>query len=144
MTQTNTTASASPHVMIPKPDELDLDLYQAIVRQGGICMQRCSSCSLHTHPPRYYCPACSSPQFTFAPVSGLGVVYSYTVSHMSVEPAWQPLVPFLTLVVELQEGPRIVATARNFELSTVKIGMAVRVITEAKGTDFSIFWAEPQ
>jgi uncharacterized OB-fold protein len=63
---------------------------------------------------------------------------------MSVEPAWQALVPFLTLVVELQEGPRIVATARNFELSTVKIGTAVRVITEAKGTDFAIFWAEPQ
>jgi uncharacterized OB-fold protein len=144
MTQTNTAANPSPHTMIPKPDELDLDLYQAIVRQGGICMQRCSSCSLHTHPPRYYCPACSSPQFTFAPVSGLGVIYSYTVSHMSVEPAWQALVPFLTLVVELQEGPRIVATARNFELSTVKIGTAVRVITEAKGTDFAIFWAEPQ
>ncbi len=63
---------------------------------------------------------------------------------MSAEPAWQPLVPFLTLVVELQEGPRIVATARNFELSTVKIGMAVLVINEAKGTDFAIFWSEPK
>jgi uncharacterized OB-fold protein len=144
MTQTNAAANTSPHVMIPKPDELDLDLYQAIVNQGKICMQRCSSCSMHTHPPRYYCPSCSSPLFTFAPVSGLGIVYSYTVSHMSVEPAWQPLVPFLTLVVELQEGPRIVATARNIDLRFVNIGLPVRVITEAKGTDFAIFWAEPQ
>jgi uncharacterized OB-fold protein len=63
---------------------------------------------------------------------------------MSVEPAWQPLVPFVTLVVELQEGPRIVATARNLDVTSVKIGMPVRVITEAKGTDFAIFWAEPQ
>ena len=144
MTQSNETAHSSPHVMIPKPDELDLDLYQAIVRQGGICMQRCTACHAHTHPPRYYCPACSSAEFTFAPVSGIGVVYSYTVSHMSVEPAWQPHLPFLTLVVELEEGPRIVATARHIEIASVKIGMPVRVISEAKGTDFAIFWAEPR
>ena len=135
--------STSPHVMIPKPDELDLDFYQAIVKQGALCLQRCSECGTHTHPPRYYCPACSSGQFTFAPVCGRGTVYSYTVSHMSVEPAWQPHLPFVTLVVELDEGPRIVATARGLAAPDVRLGMPVRVVTEAKSDDFAIFWAEP-
>jgi len=129
--------------MIPKPDELDLDLYQAIVRQGAPCLQRCTDCGAHTHPPRYYCPVCSSGNFSFEPVSGRGTVYSYTVSHMSVEPAWQPLVPFLTLVVELDEGPRIVATARDIGAQDVRLGMPVRVTTEARSDDFAIFWAEP-
>ena len=135
--------SSSPHVMIPKPDELDLDFYHAIVKQGSLCVQRCSACGAHTHPPRYYCPACSSGRFTFAPVSGRGTVYSYTVSHMSVEPAWQAHLPFVTLVVELDEGPRIVASARGLRPEDVRLGMPVHVITEAKSADFAIFWAEP-
>lgn len=143
MSQAPAAANSSPHVMIPKPDELDLELYQAIVRQGCICMQRCNACGSYTHPPRYYCPACSSGQFAFVPVSGLGVVYSYTVSHMSVEPAWQSHVPYLTLVVELQEGPRVVATARKLSPDAVRLGQPVRVVTESKGNDFAIFWAEP-
>jgi uncharacterized OB-fold protein len=62
---------------------------------------------------------------------------------MSVEPAWQPHVPYLTLVVELQEGPRVVATARKLSPDTVRLGQPVRVVTEPKGNDFAIFWAEP-
>ena len=135
--------STSPHVMIPKPDELDHDFYQAVVKAGAMCLQRCTDCGGFTHPPRYYCPACSSGAFTFAPVSGRGKVYSWTVSHMSVEPAWQPHLPFLTLVVELDEGPRIVASARNLAVPDVRLGMPVRVVTERKSDDFAIFWAEP-
>ena len=135
--------STSPHVMIPKPDELDLDFYQAVVKAGQLCLQRCSDCGGFTHPPRYYCPLCSSGAFTFPPVSGNGKVYSYTVSHMSVEPAWQAHLPYLTLVVGLDEGPRVVVSARNIKPDDVRIGMPVRVVTEVKSDGFAIFWAEP-
>ncbi len=134
--------STPPHVMIPKPDELDLDLYQAIVKAGSLCLQHCDACGSFTHPPRYYCPRCSSGAFTFSPVSGKGKVYSYTVSHMSVEPAWQAHLPYVTLVVELDEGPRVVASARDLKPEDVRIGMPVRVVTEAKSDGFAIFWAE--
>ena len=33
--------SASPHVMIPKPDELDLEFYLAVVKAGVLCLQQC-------------------------------------------------------------------------------------------------------
>lgn len=136
-------SSTSPHVMVPKPDELDLDFYQAVVKAGALCLQRCDDCGTHTHPARYYCPSCSSGAFRFATVGGRGTVYSYTVSHMSVEPAWQAHVPYVTLVVELPEGPRIVATARGLKPEDVRIGQPVQVIAEAKSADFAIFWAEP-
>ena len=135
--------STSPHMMIPKPDELDLEFYQAVVEAGALCLQRCSACGGHTHPPRYYCPKCSDGAFTFALASGRGTVYSYTVSHISAEPAWQPFLPFVTIVVELAEGPRIVATARQLRPDDVWLGMPVRVVAEKKSADFAIFWAEP-
>lgn len=137
------TANATPHMMIPKPDELDVEFYQAVVKAGALRVQRCSACGTWTHPARYYCPQCSSGDFTFAAPSGRATVYSYTVSHFSVEPAWQPFVPYVTIVVELAEGPRLVATARNIRPDEVVIGMPMRIVPETKSPDFAIFWAEP-
>ena len=135
--------STTPHVFVPKPDELDLEFYQAIVSANRLCLQRCSDCATYTHPPRYFCPRCSCAKFSFEPVSGAGTVYSYTVSHVSAEPAWQPFLPYLTIVVELAEGPRIIATARGIRSEDVQIGMPVRVAVEKKSDEFAIFWAEP-
>jgi hypothetical protein len=128
--------------MIPKPDELDLEFYRAVVRAGALCIQRCDACGTWTHPARYYCPKCSSADFAFAPTSGRATIYSYTVSHMSVEPAWQPFVPYATIVAELDEGPRLIATAKNIRLDEIAIDMPIRIVTEIKSPDFAVFWAE--
>ena len=135
--------SDSPHVMIPKPDELDLEFYQAVVNAGALRIQHCKACGTWTHPARYYCPQCSSGDFEFAAPSGRATVYSWTVSHFSVEPAWQPFVPYVSIVAELAEGPRLVATARNIRPEEVGIGMPIRIVPETKSPDFAIFWAEP-
>jgi uncharacterized OB-fold protein len=132
----------SPHVLVPKPDELDLEFYQAVAKAGALHVQRCDACGTWTHPPRYYCPKCSSGDFSFAAASGRATVYSYTVSHMSVEPTWQAAVPYVTIVAELQEGPRIIATAKNLRPDEVTIGMQIRIVTETKSPDFAIFRAE--
>jgi uncharacterized protein len=133
---------AFPEIKIPRPDELDLLFYQAVAKTGALHVQRCSACGTWTHPARYYCPKCSSGDFAFAPASGRATVYSYTVSHMSVEPAWQAVVPYVTIVAELEEGPRIIATAKNIRPDEVVIGMPLRIVTETKSPDFAIFWAE--
>jgi uncharacterized OB-fold protein len=132
----------SPHVMIPKPDELDLKFYQAVAKAGALHVQRCDACGTWTHPARYYCPKCSSGDFTFAPASGRATVYSYTVSHMSVEPTWQAVVPYVTIVAELAEGPRLVASAKSIRPNEVVLGMPIHLVTETKSPDFAIFWAE--
>ncbi len=134
--------TASPHTMIPRPDELDLEFYRAVAKAGALHVQRCNACGTWTHPARYYCPKCSSDEFAFAPASGRAAVYSYTVSHMSVEPAWQPFVPYVTIVAELEEGPRLIATAKNIQPDEVEIGMPIHIVTETKSPDFAIFWAE--
>jgi uncharacterized OB-fold protein len=105
--------TSSPHAMIPRPDELDLEFYRAVVKAGALRIQRCEVCGTWTHPARYYCPKCSSADFTFASTSGRVTIYSYTVSHVSAEPAWQAFLPYVTVVAELEEGPRLVGTARG-------------------------------
>jgi uncharacterized OB-fold protein len=136
-------APATPHVLIPRPDELDVEFYQATVAAGQLCIQRCTACGNWTHPARYYCPECSSPDFAFPPVSGRATVYSWTVSYFSVEPSWKAHLPYVTVVAELEEGPRIVASARGIASDAITLGMPIRIVSEAKSPDFAVFWAEP-
>lgn len=131
-----------PEIKFPRPDELDLEFYQAVVKAGTLHIQHCNACGTWTHPARYYCPKCSSGDYSFARASGRATVYSYTVSHMSVEPQWQALVPYVTIVAELAEGPRLVTTAKGIRPDQVALGMPVRIVTEAKSPDFAIFRAE--
>ncbi len=126
----------------PRPNELDLEFYKAVAKDGKLHIQRCHACGTWTHPARYYCPKCASGDFSFTPASGRATVYSYTVSHMSVEPQWQARVPYLTIVAELDEGPRLVASAKDIKRDDVAIGMPIRITCEVKSPEFALFWAE--
>jgi uncharacterized OB-fold protein len=70
-------------------------------------------------------------------------VYSHTVSHYTAEKAWKDEVPWATIVVELDEGPRLVGTARGVDLGDIRIGLPVRVVPETVNDDFAYLWVEP-
>jgi uncharacterized OB-fold protein len=129
--------------VVPQPEELDREFYRASIAAGALCIQHCSQCGAWTHPARYYCPNCSSGEFRFDQVSGRASIYSYTISHTTADSAWKDLVPYITLVAELSEGPRIVVAAHGFKPETVTIGQPVQVFTENKTEDFAFFWAQP-
>jgi uncharacterized OB-fold protein len=127
---------------IPRPTELDLEFFRASAH-GRLHVQQCDACSDHHHPPRLYCPRCFSRDQHFQEASGEGVVYGYTVSHYSAEPAWKDQIPWVTVVVELAEGPRVVGTARGMAADEVSLGRPVRVEVERITDDFTYLWVEP-
>jgi len=127
---------------IPHPTELDLEFFEAAVRGGALHVQRCDDCGDHHHPPRMYCPSCFSGAYSFSEVSGRGTVYGHTVSHYTTEKAWKDQLPYLTIVVELDEGPRLVGTARGIEPGEVALGQSVRVVPETVADDFAYLWVE--
>jgi len=125
--------------VIGKPDDLNLELFQRIVASGQMCLQRCGSCGHYSHPPRMYCGNCFSGTYSYPEISGAGAVYSYTISHHTAEPAWQDELPYLTVVVELDEGPRVVGAASIPDPATVRIGQRVQVVPERRTDDFAYF-----
>jgi uncharacterized protein len=76
-------------------------------------------------------------------VSGKATVYSYTVSHVSAESAWKDRPPYLSIVAELAEGPRIVAAADGVDVKSIAIGQSLRIVTENRTEDFAFFLAQP-
>ena len=127
---------------VPKPEWLVLDWHRACLEAGALTVQRCDACGTWRHPPRRFCADCASPASSFEPVAGLGTVRSLAVSHRSLDPGWHAQVPFATLVVELDEGPRVLAATATVP-GEVGIGTAVRCSVERRSDDFVLVWAEP-
>ena len=92
----------------PKPalDPLSRPFWEAAA-QGALAIQRCEECGHYQHPPRPLCEQCASSEHGFATVSGRGRVYSYTVNHQRNVAGFEDAVPYVNLIVELEEQPRL-------------------------------------
>jgi len=74
------------------------------------------------------CPKCHSLEKEWAAVSGKGRVYSWVTYHESPHPAFK--VPYSVVLVELEEGPRIVSNLVDVRPEEIEIGMPVEVTFE--------------
>jgi len=138
-----TAAMSSGRKYVPEPEGLNLDFHRRTVG-GTLHLQCCDVCGRFRHPPRYYCPSCSSDAWTWTPCSGLGRVYSWVSTHFTVDRGWVGEVPYATVAVELDEGPRVVGAWRGGPLEQLEIGLPVVVVIEPKGEDFAFLWVEPE
>lgn len=66
-------------------------------------IQRCRECSNYQHYPRPLCLKCSSTDLEYVPSSGRGEIYSFTVIHRAMNPAFEP--PYVVALVRMSEGP---------------------------------------
>ena len=128
---------------VPAPEGLTLEFHRRAAATGTLHLQRCRACAAFRHPPRYYCPACFSGEWDLVPSTERGVVYSFVVSHRSVDPAWAEQVPFATVAVELDEGPRVLGALRGLDPAALDLGQRMRVLVEPKGEEFAFLWVEP-
>jgi uncharacterized protein len=94
---------------------------------GELRVQRCRSCLEFRQPPRAMCGACGSFEAEWAALSGRGTVYTYNVSHQAIHPALADRVPFATVVVELEEGPRLTSNLVDVAIADIAIGMPVEL-----------------
>ena len=87
---------------VADPDPMTEPWWDA-TREGRLLIQRCAECGHHQHYPRPVCTSCHSASVSFVVASGKGTVYSFSVSHRSPQPAFEP--PYVVALVRLEEGP---------------------------------------
>jgi uncharacterized OB-fold protein len=94
---------------------------------GRLRLATCQDCGWRLHPPRPVCPKCRGRDISFEPVSGRGVVYSWTINQYAWFPGMPP--PYVVADVELeeQEGLRIMTNIVGGAPEAVRIGMPVSV-----------------
>ncbi len=76
------------------------------------------------------CPHCHSLRFGWAVMSGRGVVHSFTVVHHPVHPSLQSQVPYGVVLVELEEGPRVISNMVDTPVDDIAIGLKVEAVFE--------------
>jgi uncharacterized OB-fold protein len=86
------------------PDERSAPFWEATARHE-LTVARCSACSTLSLPPEPVCAHCGStdPGFTFVPVSGRGVIRSWTVVRQSFLSGFDEDLPFVLVDVEIEE-----------------------------------------
>ena len=116
-------AAAKPYLS-PDMDHLAVQFY-AECAKGRLCFQRCRACATWRHLPRHGCGACGSTDWEWAPSSGRGRVFSWTVTHQAPYPGIAT--PFVVAVIELAEGVRMAAGLRDVAPDALELDMPVEV-----------------
>lgn len=107
--------------------------FWAAAAGGELALQFCGRCERFYFVPRPFCPRCWSREVEWRPVSGRGTLASYVISHIPVRGIYEEI-PFVIALVDLAEGPRMLATLTGVapDPGELPLGAAVEVDFEAR------------
>lgn len=111
-------------IPLPTPSELSRPFWDGCNR-GELLFQRCGACGRATHTPAYICAHCTSPALTWERSAGTGSVYSWTTVWRPQMPAFE--VPYVAIIVDLDEGWQFLSNLIGCEVDDVEVGMRVEV-----------------
>lgn len=103
----------------------DNEVFWKAADERRLAAQRCRGCSVLRHPPRPMCPHCQSLEWEDTTLSGRGTVYSYARLHHPQHPAFD--YPVNAVLVDLEEGVRVLSNLIDADESELRIGLPVTV-----------------
>ena len=127
-----------PDRMLPGGQGLGAEFYERAAATGTVHLQRCDECDTWRHPPRILCAACGSDEWTWQPTAGLGRVFTWTITHRATDPAFAEHLPYVVLVVELDEGPRLVGNLVGIAPSDLTLDLPVRVVLDHRSASVAL------
>jgi hypothetical protein len=101
---------------------------------GELRIQRCLDCGEPYFYPRPLCPSCGSGDVEWFTASGRATLYSYVINHRPA-PGFADEVPYAIAVVQLAEGPRMMASLAGVPATpeALVLDMPLRVAFEQRG-----------
>ena len=120
--------TTTPSKPMPRPElrALTAPFWEAAKRHELVC-QRCKQCASWIFYPREQCPTCFSRDLEYAPVSGKGRVFAYTIVYQPAHPAFEHEAPYAYAIVQLDEGVRMPTNIVDCPLEEIRIDMPVTV-----------------
>ena len=121
-----------PNRMVPMAVGLNAEYYRLAAEAGVLHVQRCEGGGVHRHPARVSCASCGSAEWTWVPTSMRGEIWSWTVTHRVTDPAFLDEGTFAIVVVELEEGVRVVGNTIGIPHEDLRIGLPVRLVLDRR------------
>ncbi len=123
-----------PHeALYPAPTpNADSKAYWDAATNEVLLLRQCTACGARHFPPRHLCPKCWSHALEWIPATGQGVIYSFTVMHRSPTPEFVKRVPYVVALIDLAEGPRMMANVVGDDALQTCVGDRVSVCYESR------------
>ena len=96
-----------------------------------LLFQRCGACQRAVFNPAHVCRYCRSHELTWRESKGIGSIYSWTICHRPLSPAFTT--PYAPVIVDLDEGYQMVSNLIGCDTDHVHVGLRVHVVFEAIG-----------
>ncbi len=113
--------------ILPRPTADSLPFWNAC-NDEQFLMAHCKACDHLFYYPRRLCPACGGSELGWNPSAGRGTVYSHCEVHVSFYgPTWASQLPYTVLLVDLDEGPRLLSRLISADGRPVAIGERVQL-----------------
>ena len=118
-----------PDYPLPDVDDPVMRPFWDGARAGKLMLQREPATGIVHWPPK---PAYwkGGGRLEWIEASGRGEVYSWVVGYEPFLPAFRHLLPLIMVLVQVEEGPRLVGYMVDAEPETMRFGMPVRVVFE--------------
>ena len=114
---------------LPIADADSAEFWKGLAR-GELLLQHCLDCSAVHYYQQGICRLCGSERLEHRAASGRGRVHSYSVVYRAPGPAFKDDTPYAVLLVDLEEGPRMVSSLVGGDPEKVTIDMPVVLVCE--------------
>jgi uncharacterized OB-fold protein len=116
----------------PQPNADSIEYWQH-AREGRLTLRECEECGARHYPPRHLCPRCWSQRLHWIDASGHGRIHTFTVIRRAPLPELVAHLPYVVALVDLTEGPRMMANIVGDDALDVAIGEDVELCFEPRG-----------
>ncbi|MGD9764474.1 MAG: Zn-ribbon domain-containing OB-fold protein [Candidatus Binatia bacterium] len=96
-------------------------------RKRELRLQRCKHCRTWRHIARPMCSVCQSWDWEWAKASGRGTLFTWCTVYEPPTPLFEDEAPYAGIVVELEEGPRMVSWIGGIDPAKLRAGMPLEV-----------------
>jgi uncharacterized OB-fold protein len=112
----------------------DTQPYWDAARNHQLALPECLSCRRFYFYPRDHCPVCWGREVRWRAVSGRGFLHTYVIAHHPA-PGFEADAPYVIAVVELEEGPRMMANIVGIEPdpALLELDMPLEIVFTERG-----------
>src|SRR5699024_10490881 len=92
-------------------------------RNGELIVQECTTTNKKVWPPKFLSPFDTGAELKLVPIKTKGKVYSFNISYRSFIPYFEEEVPYGIVVVELEDGVRMLGNTVEMDPEDIQVGM---------------------
>ena len=128
---------------LPHTDEPLMATYWQATNNGELKVRKCQSCGSLQFPAREMCIHCHTQDFDWVPVSGKAKLFTLSPAITPAYPAFADDSPYTIVIVDLEEGPRMLGWAVNVAAEDLEIGMPMQPVFHKASEEVTLVFWEP-